>query len=78
MTDETEDERPFSLGDGDCIVFDPAYLDTETESEGVLAVQWSSERGLWSLVGRHADSGQYEQVWLQAGAPTGKRLRPVS
>lgn len=77
MTSEAEDERPFSLSDGDCIVFDPEYLDPETESVGVLATQWSLDRGLWSLVGRHTDSGQYEQEWVQAGVQS-KRLRPVS
>lgn len=82
MTDEAEDERPFVLSDGDCMVFDTEYLDTETESVGVLAVQFSVDRGLWALIGRGGDGEPYTQTWEAIGADVkvGKpsaRLRPV-
>lgn len=79
MTDETEDERPFSLNDGDCCIFDPEYMDPETESVGALAVQWSIEKGLWVLIGSHDDGGRYSQEWREVGASrTGAKLRPVN
>lgn len=80
MTDEAEDERPFLLGDGDCMVFDAEYLDPEIETVGVIAVQFSLDRGLWVLWGGHDGGDKYFQEWRQAGAEraAGKRLRPVN
>jgi len=71
------DERPFQLTDGDCLVFDASYLDTDYEAEGVLAVSWTAEGGLWSLIGRHAGD-KYVQTWERAGAPQKAGLRPVN
>ena len=80
MTDEPEvdDERPFLLSDGDCMVLDPEYLDAEAQAVGVLAIQWSVDRGLWALVGRGGGDEPYTQAWEPSGAVgSGKRLRPV-
>jgi hypothetical protein len=81
MTDDTEEgERPFLLSDGECMVFDAEYLDPETESVGVLAVQFSLDRGLWVLMGRGGDGEPYTQSWEAIGTESraGKRLRPVN
>lgn len=81
MTDEDEDdERPFLLSDGSCMVFDSEYLDAEYESIGVLAVQFAVERGLWVLFGFHDEAGTYQQEWRQVAPErvSGKRLRPVN
>lgn len=78
MTDDT-DERPFQLSDGECVVFDPSYLDVEVEAVGVLAAQFTIEGGLWALVGSHDDSGRYSQGWVEAGRKaTSAKLRPVN
>lgn len=78
MTDDT-DERPFQLSDGECVVFDPEYLDPETEAVGVLAVQYGVDKGLWTLFGYHDDSGRYFQEWREtAPLRAGGKLRPVN
>lgn len=78
MTDDT-DERPFQLSDGECVVFDPEYLDPETEAVGVLAVQYGVDKGLWTLFGYHDDLGRYFQEWREtAPLRAGGKLRPVN
>lgn len=78
MTD-AEAETPFLLSDGECMVFDAEYLDVEVEAVGVLAVQFTADRGLWALIGSHDDAGAYSQGWVEAGRkiPAAK-LRPVN
>lgn len=59
MTSEytTEDiefipECEVTLGDGQCWVRDPDYLLAGSEAEGVIALQYTAESGLWYLDGR--------------------------
>ena len=79
MSEEVEVERTFPLSDGDCVVLDPDYLDPACEAEGVLAIQWSVERGLWVLYGS-TDAKGYSQEWIAPGAvpAAGAKLRPVN
>lgn len=67
-----EEERPFLLSDGDCMVFDPEYLDPEMEPVGVLAAQFSMDRGLWALHGFHDAAGRYQQEWREVAPERGK------
>lgn len=79
MADEDDypDERPFQLPEGDCLVFDPSYLDTEYECEGVLAASWSLSGGLWVLMGRHKGD-KYTQTWEPVGVAQTPNLRSVT
>lgn len=78
MTD-AEAESPFLLGDGECMVFDAEYLDPAAEAVGVLAVQWSVDRGMWALIGSHDDAGKYSQGWVEVGRASPRaKLRPVN
>lgn len=72
-----DDERPFLLSDGECMVFDAGYLDTDSEIEGVLAVSYSVGGGLWALIGKHVGN-KYVQVWEEAGKPKAAGLRPIN
>ena len=74
---EVEQEQPVSLMDGECSFRDWDFLDPEAEVEGVLAAQYSIDRGLWVLVGFAGPAG-YAQEWRQAGAERSPaKLRPV-
>jgi hypothetical protein len=82
MTDPEDNEeaeaRPFLLSDGDCMVFDADYLDPEQQVEGVIAVQWGADRGLWYLMGS-IEGATYRQEWMQVAPERGKaRMRPVN
>lgn len=66
------------IGDGECWIGDPDFMDLENRVEGVLALQYTVERGLWALVGRDTD-GRYAQTWEPVGeAAKGGKLRPVN
>jgi hypothetical protein len=74
---------PVMLNDGDFAVLDADYLDVSLESQGVLAILHSLERGQWVLIGRGGDGEPYTQTWERIGAdtdaakPRGK-LKPVN
>jgi len=78
----TEDEPEVAdvyLADGECVIFDPDYLDPACEAQGVLGMQYSVDRGLWVLVGE-GEGVDYTQQWRAVGAEAskpGKKLRPV-
>ena len=78
MTDEPDDELEMEfvpecevvLHDGQCWVLDPAYLHPDSEAEGVLALQYTVEAGLWYLDGE-------SRQWVQVGAKGKPALKTV-
>ena len=62
------------------MVFDPDYVDLSAEATGVLAIQWTVERGLWALIGSYDEAGKYSQGWVEVGRSQEPRakLRPVN
>lgn len=62
------------LHDGSCWVEDPEYLDRSLEAQGVLAMQFSLDRGLWILFGE-GEGPDYRQEWRAVAdlPPQGKR-----
>lgn len=77
MTDEPDDDelgeiavelesQELHLADGECWIIDPECLDPDTESEGVIAVQYR-EGGLYYMTGQ-------AHKWMNAETQTkGKR-----
>lgn len=63
---DTEGGEPITLNNGDCYVTDVDWLDVASESEGVLALQWSIDTGLWALYGETVGHN-YRQVWRKVG-----------
>lgn len=87
MADETETEldgelemlpiTEVSLNDGSCWVMDPDCLAPECEAVGVLAMQYSEQRGLWILVGAGGDGEKYTQAWKSVAGQAGAKLTRV-
>lgn len=87
MADEPEDEELgqvefvdpcVSLSDGDCWVSAPDALDPETEcGAGVIAVQWSAERGLWYMTAANRKWVNAEQAAKRGKLSTIRAEKPT-
>lgn len=79
MTEQPENAEAVDssvyLTDGEVVIFDPDYLDKNCEAQGVLGMQYTVDRGLWTLIGR-GEGGAYAQAWEQV-APDKAKQRPA-